>query len=336
MEKNKPSNLNLLVTIGLISSTLFFVNCGSDDEPDPDGGNGVTPVEVTVQIDDPNAVAAAIEVAGATVAQGDPPAPTTDAGTPEITSGNVNVKSSQDGSASISLDVNVEDLVGLYFQVEGASSYLDIPISANGRILMEEEVTVEIDLTEGFEPGIFCGIVCAYDEQNRVSQPVTVCIEVLELGGENSAFLIGTWELTASQDPNGDVIPVGTNEEFTETFHCQNGSTVDVTSIDRTDFIDVVFTSAGAISVDGQEYYKELDHGASTCDNIVFLEETDNIDLDGIWTYDDVAKQLDMVLQNNDSGEQEVVSFIVVRNGSNVELTFTGQTDEGTLFFKPK
>jgi hypothetical protein len=335
--------LKLISSLGsvlFLGSLLTVMNCGTDSSEIAQG-NGVDPIEVTVQIDDPDQVTEAIAIAGATITAGAPPVPTTDAGTPEITNNDIAVTSSQDGAASITLNINAESVSGFYFQINGASSYLDIPFSSGGRIrpggriLIDETATLEIDLIEGFEPGTFCGVVCAYDEVNRVSQPITICIEVIELGGENSAFIVGSWILTAVKNDDGDIINVGVLDEYPNTLQCSDGTSVTVTEGDRIDFLTASFSSLGAAVIDGQEYEKELDFNVSTCDNIVFIEEEDIIDLDGIWTYDDAAKELDMVLQNNEDNEQEVIRFSVVQNGVNIELTFLDQDTE-TLYFSPK
>lgn len=190
---------------------------------------------------------------------------------------------------------------------------------------------------EAFEPGTFCGEICVYDAENRVSQPITICIEVLELGGDNSAFLVGTWVLTAVEESNGQIINVGEEDEHQQTFNCPNNQgSVTFTKVFRTEFVTAKFNSDGSATIDGEEYEKELDWDTSTCDQLVYKEKTEAIAMNGIWTYNDDTSQLDMVLQNNEDNEQEVASFLVVQNGSNLELTFISDNETNRLFFSPQ
>lgn len=335
---------NPLALVLLLGCALVFVRCDDDDSDSNSNpeGNGVDPIEATVEIGNADQVTEALDIAGATAVEGSAPTPTTTAGTPEIANEDVSVKAAQDGETSITLNYSGESVEGVYFQIDGASSYLDIPISSGGRLLEEDAVTIAIDLVEAFEPGTFCGLICVYDAENRVSSPVTVCIEILELGGENSAFLVGTWELTAVKSSHNNVTTaVGESDEEPGTFQCPNSNeTIPYTNIYRLDFVTATFTNKGGATIDGEEYEKELDWNASSCDNLVYKEETDVIDMDGIWTYDDATSRMDMVLNNNEDNEQEVVSFSVVQNGSNIELTFIelDPTDDEneTLYFSPK
>lgn len=327
----------LVLTLGC---ALVFASCDDDEENGGSEGNGVEEVEATVEIEDADQVTDALEVAGATNVDGNPPSPTTDAGTPEITNEDINVQTGQEGETNITLNYNGTSVEGIYFQVTGATSYLDIPISTGGRKL-EDETTIAIDLAEAFEPGTFCGEICVYDSENRVSEAVTVCIEVIELGGDGSAFIVGTWTLTGSKDAEDESITaVGEFDLETFNFTCSDGTSVEVTNKYRIDFATAVFDNKGNVRIDGEEYEKELDSGSSSCDQLVYHEETQTIDMDGIWTYDQEATRLDMVLQNNTDNEQEVVSFTVVQTDGGVELTFIdlnpGDDDDegGTLYFE--
>lgn len=320
---------------------VVFTSCDDDDENGGTVEDGVEEVEATVEIADADQVTDALDVAGATNVDGNPPSPTTAAGTPEISNNDINVQTGQEGETNITLNYSGTSVEGAYFQVDGASSYLDIPISTGGRT-MEDAVTIAIDLAAAFEPGTFCGEICVYDSENRVSEPVTVCIEVIELGGDGSAFIVGTWTLTGTKDSDDDEITaVGEDDVETDTFQCSDGTSVEVSNVYRIEFATAVFDNKGNVRIDGEEYEKELVWDNSTCDQLVYEEETEIIDMDGVWTYDSEAARLDMILQNNEDNEQEVVSFTVVQTDGGVELTFIdltpndGDDNDGTLYFSP-
>lgn len=340
MKNNNTYKLFILSAILILG--LYALGCTEEetpmDEEEDLTENPVVDITGTVDVTDANAVTTALQVSGATVQTGNPPAPSTDPGTPVILDEDFSVVSGQMGSATIAMEVEAESISGFYFQVNGASSYLDIPASiANGRVAVEEVTYFNLGLADAFVPGTFCGQVCVYDEESRVSQPIEVCVEVVALGGKGSSFLIGKWSLVSTIE-DGQTIAVGELTTYTETFECGDGTIAEVSITERTDFIDVTFNDKGEVVIDGEEYYKYEQTNSSDC-QIDSEEGTDQIDGQGIWTYDMDKSTLTMVLEfaNNDVG-QEVVVFDVERDEEQVKLTFQegGGDDNETLVFEKK
>ncbi len=181
-----------LIAIALL---LFVSSCNKDS-------GGVTEVDPS----DPDDVSRVLIIPGANSVDGQPPSPSSTPGTPTISnnqtsasvvSGNTlylpfNFNSSNDGTGGYA---------GCYVQVDGASSYFDIPednpTSSDGLVVLP--VGIPDNITEGE----FCLSYCIYDADNRVSNVLSTCITIGSLQ-ECPAFNSGSSGLTIASYDLGD------------------------------------------------------------------------------------------------------------------------------------
>lgn len=273
---SKGKRLTLLATLTL---SVFTTSCGDKDD-DP-----VIEEEPIVEITDGNAVTASLTIPGASVHEGRPPAPSTDANAPELYDesewGGSNDQVTFAGK-SFYLDTyneNGETVAGVYFQVKGADSYFDIPVSSgNERRKQNNEGSqrlslnqfskkgkqtnaksqsdnyVEIPLPDNLGPGQFCASYCIYDAENRVSNVVELCITVAEFGGEGSEFLTANnWAATKeiySENGETEETIVGENDfnTYEHDFGC--AEPLSVTEGYRVDYYYMYFGVDGALKID--------------------------------------------------------------------------------------
>lgn len=357
-----------LLFLAFVATTLF--SCGDDDS--------ATPVveEEKISIEDANAVTDAITINGSTKVQGNPPAPSTDPEAPvvgdasdatAITGNNLILPISETSGSAVA---------GVYLKVKGSDSYYDIPASALGnsggrtafgrisknkrQLKVNEDVAVDIELPTNLEPGVFCVEYCVYDAQNRVSNIVEVCIEVLEFGGENSAFLSANqWEMVSEYYKEiydgvtyEETVTVGESDVYTyETeLYCNDGTyeTVTVEEVSRVDYLFVTFAANGGFLVESSYYDKWMDYQNSTCQTgVLYTEETDTDDQVGAWSYDDNLKKLTLVSEEEDvdsDGNTYTETFVQVLDVEvvNGNLVLSYEDDDQDYYdyfeitFKPK
>ena len=144
------------------------------EPPEPDPSETVDPAN-------PDALTRALVIPDARLDRGNPPPPTGTAEAPTA-SGNADSLGTSNGSTlGLPLGFTASTaLAGVYLQVDGADSFFDIPVSATSQ--EGNRLTVPITLPTNVEPGRFCTSYCVYDTEGRVSNIVTTCVDVLELG----------------------------------------------------------------------------------------------------------------------------------------------------------
>lgn len=194
--------LNAFILVFFMISFLMF-SCKKEDsnnnkEEEDIQNEEINPsdfetIEPTFDPINPNTASAGINVTGSTRNSGTPPAPTTATGTPELYDiyGEIPVRALTGKSLDINISNSGSDVEGVYLQVEGANDYLDAPIGSDALKTTQTTGSVSVELSESLPRGEFCIIYCVYDSQNRVSEPVTVCVEAQQLGGNPN--LVGEW-----------------------------------------------------------------------------------------------------------------------------------------------
>ncbi len=314
---------------------LFTLShCTTDDSDDMDA---------EIDLSDANALTEAIVVNGATEVGGDPPAPSSDPNAPEIEDPGDEV-SVQGGELNLELPVISGTVAGVYLQIPGADSYFDIPASAlaGGRIAQDYE-QFSIELPDNIQPGTFCVEYCVYDSENLVSNIVTVCIEVGELGGANSDFLIGVWNITKLVFEEGGTTRTQTigepfTETFTETLVCADGQTTDQVEIEETEdieFIRITFSENGALRFEESGEETEADLSTSTCESVVYNTRPYSDDFTGAWSYEEENDRLVLIINEVDDGkeDQNVIDFSISLDGDTMTavLEVEGETTTATL-----
>ena len=313
------SYLMILFTAGV------FMACSDDDGPK---------LEEKIDIDDADLVSNSIVIEKAVKNEGTPPAPSTDPNAPSLYEEFEDEFGAVAGQ-SFYLDpkVNEGEPAGIYFQIKGSSEYFDIPLTtgssggrfgthkSNSRLFRNartaESDAIEIQIPDNLEPGEFCALYCIYDAEERVSNVVEICIEIIEFGGDGSDFFSGqTWELVAFKDSEGGVteteVPGEDYENSYETaVQCgDNFQTVTVTETYRTNYFYLSFSDNGAYEVEEEVYVREFDRQNSNCDDIKYVEETEIYEEIGVWTYDDATKTLTVVTEYVDEYDQQTYTDI--------------------------
>jgi len=310
-----------LLPILCLSLMVTLSHCTSDDSGDIIGDEVGDEIDLT----DGNALVEAITIAGATVVTGDLPAPT--GGDAPILDDPDDIVTSQGGSPQFPVNTS-GDVAGVYLQFPGADSYYDIPASAftGGRLENHGDASFSFDLPDNIQPGIFCVEYCVYDSDLLVSNIVEVCIEITEFGGENSDFLIGIWQVISftETDDNGDpeIIVIGTDTlKNTYIFNCDATSMVEVTETEFYDFIKFTFSENGALRFEASFADRYFDFDNSTCDNILYIEESGTDDIIAAWSYEDATKRLILVIEFDDEEGEEVLDLTISVVGNTMTAT---------------
>ena len=183
-----------------------------------------------------------------------------------------------------------------------------------------------------------------YNSEARVSNIVTRCVTIKEIGGDNSSFLTANaWSAVSFEevDDSGDIIEYALGEltvdEFPASIQCADGTfeDVEISESDRVDNLTVTFSENGSVTVNFSEFEIDLDFETSTCENLVYIEDQFIATLVGTWSYNDVSKQLIMVLEITSSsdleeiGDIEVIEFEVEFDESTSTLRLTEEFRDG-------
>ncbi|MFN6946599.1 MAG: hypothetical protein ACK4ND_16750, partial [Cytophagaceae bacterium] len=290
-----------LYCILLIGAIIFSCKKKEPEPTNTNNNNGGS-----VNIEDPNQVASAIKIRNATVKDGTPPAPSTDPAAPIISDpSNPNpnepsppLKSFGGKNAVLMIDLDQGDVAGYYLQVNGANTYFDISrqtarIGAKKSKIhqlkrtADDELYIAIELPENIRPGTFCVSYCVYDAQNRVSNIIERCIEVVQMGGAGTEWLTGsgskTWTMTkiAYTDEDGvtEVDTINTTSTYTHEAYvaCPESEdgyeNVEITESFRSEYIDLVFNRNGALRIKEKYHSTILDYSATSCDNVVYEDK---------------------------------------------------------------
>lgn len=350
---NQP-NLILMKIFKLTLITLTFCfltySCSSDDGAGTNGGDTALANEQNEQEEKSIAVSSlesGIAIEGATKNSGTPPQPNSNI--------NLNVADSQFGAVqntgfNLKFSTTETEVAGAYIQFtdtdnNAALNYFDIPVSnfeqarrsktksttrrsfsKNIVSNVDGDYQIDIDFNDAFPPGKFCGVLCIYDSQNNISQPITICVEVEAWGG--NASLVGTWvESDVSEDDD------------TTQVTCNNDSQINV-QYDQIIKEEVIatFSANGNFEVTINEEYKMLDYNA-TADNCsaTYSDEVtqDNHKEIGKWAYNEEDNTLSIVAfsfidiinpaasEEFPDGELLLQSAKVQLNGNTLVLTET-------------
>lgn len=144
---------------------------------------------------DANALTEVIVIPDARRRDGDPPPPSSSSEAPQA-GGNAAEQTTSNGS-TVNLPFaysTTASLSGIYLQINGADSFFDIPISAAST--QSGLITVPIQIPTNVSEGQFCTSYCVYDAENRVSNIIATCVDVLELGS-------GALQVSLSWNTNG-------------------------------------------------------------------------------------------------------------------------------------
>lgn len=288
----------------LFGLLVAFYSCDDSNE----GGD-------EIDASDADAVTNAIDIAGSTVVSGTPPAPSSDPSAPALFDDYDEAKVGAGGNVSLDLDLSQGTVAGVYLQFEGASSYLDIPLSSltGARAMADtdrrsrmhsvnEDYALVIPIPESLTSGEICADYCVYDAENRVSNIVTICIEIVEPGGANSDFLLGEWKATKFVDTydgmvEEEEIGVEYTYEYETDIECQGEYiTVTVTEKDLEQYLYLTFASNGGVEFENKYSYTYMDYENSICE-VAYVTDVETDNGVGVWSYDDSNKTIVMAFE---------------------------------------
>ncbi|MCV9385570.1 hypothetical protein [Reichenbachiella ulvae] len=311
---------------------LFFYSCDDNDGVD------------LIDSSDPNAVIAALEVEGAVFIEGMPPLPSEDQNAPKLWEYEYDelAKVGAGGNMNYSVDLSQGDVAGLYFQIEGADGYLDIPKTTlnqsfevsdkhyMSRLLQtQEDFALVIPIPEALTSGEICVNYCVYDSENRVSNVVSRCIEIVEPGGKNGDFLVGEWNAIKYVDHYDGMTYeyyFGVPDEYTygTTIPCNDEIIeVEITESYEDKFLHVTYSKNGGLRYKAEMIDIYLDEENSNC-SPSYLEETTAFDLNGVWSYDDSNGSIVLALEYE-------FSFEGVEKTENVAIEGSIALEDGLL-----
>lgn len=312
-------NINKLLRIPSFFTLVFFstlFSCGDDDP------SLVEEDVVLIAIDNPDEITAALTIEGATLRNGTPPLPTADFNAPFLDEAEGDLLAITGSELIIPVDEETaSEVAGVYIQVKGASDYFDVPASslgstggrsifgkANKNSRKQQDIAVYIGLPDNLSPGEFCVLYCVYDQENRISNIVEVCIEVLSFGGEGSEFLTAnTWEMTSQsfyEEYDGfvysDTTVVGFvyEEIYNYPLHCEGQPTqnVEVTLSYKINYLLFTLTSDGGFQVEESEYKRNIDFENTNCaEGLIYDEEIEINITEGAWSYNSQISELILI-----------------------------------------
>lgn len=307
----------------LASLMLAAVSC-SDDDSNP-GIVTVTPdptEEISLNADD---VSGGIIIDNGTQVSGNAPTPT---GTLPFSLDETSQSGFQKNGFDITFDAP-SNYAGAYIQVQSedgtaADEYWDVSIPGRSNVTSNEEkrkglfskhiskqiskqndqeINIDVDFEDTVSPGTFCYLICIYDTDGNISQPVEVCVEVEAWGGNPN--LVGTWNLTKEEITYGgetDTDTVGEETCDSATISCTNDSslTIEDAYCYTIDLATITFNTDGTLSETFKETSRDYDYTNSreNCEATYLDEEEYNYSATGYWAYDEEESLLTLVIFN--------------------------------------
>lgn len=328
---------NLLHLLAFVCVIASFTSCKKEDTKEPE--------DPVLNSKNPQAISAAVKVWHGERLQGSAPAPkgtalALDASvTPPVT------LAFKGRYAIINPAVTQGEIAGYYLQFNGAKEYFKIDYSkprggrtgnrqpsspfgiGNRQARMQNgnaDSSIVIALPANLQvPDTFCVSFCAYDPAGNVSNVVTTCIVVNNLGTDAAgSFLHGEWKNTATWDSsvtNRDTIIY--NKWMAEPYHsgyaCHvdpgtgtsyldynyNGATPLVT--DSTFYLKshIQFATNGGMKYEYKSSYRHVDLSQSNCSKFVFHPVfDDHQNITGAWNYNAATGKMVLIFEFDDAG----------------------------------
>ena len=376
------------VCIAALLITAYSCKKDNDDEVSTDSSaaaasTGETQVDVTNASDltivtptfsqlDGSEVASKISIDGATTKSGTPPAPTEGYSAPTISDysySSENQRVRNDHSMNLAINgYNLDDVEGVYLQVDGSSEYFDVPVTVNdndnsyyrlrnsnqptnalGRskkatVESTNNIDLQIEIPSSITQGTFCVSYCLYTADGQIGNVVTRCIDVQEFGSTSVDFL-GGWDFTkavANIEGEVETIEKGKPNNW---FDDEEGNSCGEEEGNIIDHLILTFASNGGIKMDEKytnSYFTELEEGTwddnynytqggePICSS--FTTETDEYVENGAWTYNAATETLTIIFDGEENlYDPYFIDFKLVQSGSDMSLVLDF-ADEGEDF----
>lgn len=220
--------------------SLVAASCSDDDSVS--GIVTVAPNPIEEIALNPDDVSENIIINNGTIVPGDAPTPT---GTLPFTMDQTTQSGFQKNGFDITFDAPT-NYAGAYIQVQStdgtmANEYWNVTGPRRSKVINNEkrkgffnkklskvndqQIEIDVDFEDTVPAGTFCYLICIYDTDGNISQPVEVCVEIEAWGGNPN--LVGTWNYT-KQLSNNQTLVLG-DVNFCEgpgTITCNNDDTL--------------------------------------------------------------------------------------------------------------
>ena len=330
---------------------LLLASCGNDDGPVTEKKEAVEPPK-EVPIDEPedetpsaeasNNIVDNVIIKGGTKIEGEPPTPN-EAISLTASTGWGHALLNEGFNASISSDGEIKGAY-IQFKAPGASiseSYYDVDIEANKttakssanknskeRDYLQSAKRASQEIIDvGFSPeitaGEFCYLICVYDENGNISEPLEVCVTVREWGGSNE--MVGKWNYLKSETyyPDGLVTESVLGEEscYDDVYTCEDGSSFDYATCFTKEEESFDFRQDGTYTHTYANSGTSLDAEALETNCSLALQDTYfNFTINGNWSYD------------ADNRVIIVVEYDYEQDSSNGPFSYTHEVGEGDVY----
>lgn len=190
--KTLYNSIKILSLLIGISTLTLITSCGGGDDD-------AAPAEVDPS--DADALTGVLVIPGSQNVGGQPPAPSTDSDAPNVFGNQTSATVVSDNTLYLPFNFeSVQGYGGCYVQVNGATSYFDIP---DGTSTQDGLLVVPVGIPASVQEGDFCLTYCIYDNSGRVSNLLTTCVTVGPIQ-ECPAFTSGSDGLTIATYDLGD------------------------------------------------------------------------------------------------------------------------------------
>ncbi|KAA1244153.1 hypothetical protein [Aquimarina sp. RZ0] len=298
----------------IVSAFLFIISC-SDDDSSPEGLVNITPDPTEEIALDPTDISKNILIPGGNRVSGNAPSPN---GTLTFSMDQTNQSAFQKNGFNINFEAPA-NYAGAYIQVkskdngETADEYWDVSPSNKSshsndhkrrRLLThqtsklnDQEIEIDVNFEDTVSAGTFCYLICIYDTDGNISEPIEVCVEVEAWGGNPN--IIGTWNYTKRTRDGITEDTLGQEECDNTTVFCENEMelTVENAYCDTLLSLPIIFNADGTYSYAETSNYTNLDY-QQTRENCIasFEEEGEEMYTSkGNWAYDEEEGRLTLV-----------------------------------------
>ncbi|WP_299246556.1 hypothetical protein [uncultured Aquimarina sp.] len=299
-------------------ASLFLVATSCSDDDSVGGIVTVNPDPTEEVALNPDDVSGNIIINNGTIVPGNAPTPT---GTLPFTMDQTTQSGFQKNGFDISFNAPA-NYAGAYIQLQSsdgtmAGEYWNVAVPGRSNVINNEkrtgvfnqkigksndqQVEIDVDFEDAVAPGTFCYLICIYDTDGNISQPVEVCVEVEAWAGNPN--LVGTWTLTKEEityegETDTDVVGEETCESFT--VNCNNDSslTIEDAYCYTINLANITFNADGTLSETYIDTSRDFNYSATieNCEAVYYDAEEDNYSATGYWAYDEEESLLTLVI----------------------------------------
>ncbi|HVF96787.1 MAG TPA: hypothetical protein VM871_05680, partial [Flavisolibacter sp.] len=344
-------NRNLFLLSSLLTTLLLTSSCSKQNAPEEQ-----KPETQPLSSKDPQAISAATKVWHGERIQGSAPVPKGSALQLDATASAPTTLAFSGRYAILQPAVAQGDVAGYYLQFSKAKEYFKIDYSKprNGRIAPgtrpdkpvvpfarnlrqartqngNADSAIVIALPANLQvPDTFCVSYCAYDAQGNVSNVISTCIIVNNVGPDAAGtWLNGTWKNTANWDSSVQqrdtvIYNQWSADRYSWGYACRfdsfaNKYVLDYNFSNSNALVNdsvytvkshVTFGSNGGFSSEYHVRFKSIDLASSTCSQFAFVQSPDERDTTtGAWNYNSATDKMVAVFEFDSNGLPQLEAY---------------------------